>query len=133
MSLVVNDDFLQIQKYRKECIYPLKHHKQITESGVQDIATFSVTRVSEEYVSTLVLLLPIKIAPINYDILKQNEARNRKENMHMSLGVSDHKKPLYCQPKRRERSGAGKLPSRVHPKSDRSQRLISCSCTNILI
>ena len=45
-SSVVNCDLVQIQKYHEEFIFPLKHHTQITEVGVQDIETLSVTGIS---------------------------------------------------------------------------------------
>ena len=97
----------------------MKHHKHSTESDVQDIATFSATGRSEEDASTLFFLHPIKIAPINCDILKQVEVRKRKVNKHMTLGVGNKKQTISFQLKRRSRSGAGKPLSLVHPTSDK--------------
>ena len=68
---MVNDDLVQIQNYCEEILLPLKYHTQSTEVGVKYIVTFSAEGISEEDYSILVLLLPIKIAPINCDILKK--------------------------------------------------------------
>ena len=53
-SLVVNNDLVQLQNYHERFILPLKHHPQIAEASVQDVATCLATRRSEEYSSTLV-------------------------------------------------------------------------------
>ena len=37
--LEVNEDLLHLHKYCEEFIFPLKHHKQSTEAGYQDITT----------------------------------------------------------------------------------------------
>ena len=130
-SSLVNGDPVQIQKWFEEFIFPLKHHMQRTESDVKDIATFSATGRSEEDASTLFFLHPIKIAPINCDILKQVEVRKRKDNRHMTsvYGYKNH--PLYFRSKRRASCGDGKPPSRFHPTSDKEKLMISCSYTNI--
>ena len=75
---MVNDDLVQLQKYRGILIFPLKHHTQSTESGFQDIEVFSATGISEEDASTLVSLHPIKITPINCEFfLKLKEGREK--------------------------------------------------------
>ena len=55
-SVVVKDDLVQLQNYCEEFIFPMKHHTQITESGVKDISTCSATGRSEGDASTLVSL-----------------------------------------------------------------------------
>ena len=70
---------------------------QSTDAGVQDIVTLLETVISEGDASTLVSLCPIKIAPINCDILKQTEGRKRKGNMHMTPGVDNKKQPISCK------------------------------------
>ena len=37
----VNEDLVQLLKYCEEFMFPLKHHTQITEDGVQEISTCS--------------------------------------------------------------------------------------------
>ena len=69
--LEVNEDLVQIQKYRKEFIFPFNHHTQSTEDVVQEITTCSATRRSEGYDATLISLFPVDITPINCDISKQ--------------------------------------------------------------
>ena len=49
----------------------------------------------------------------------------------MTSGVGVKKKTIFCKSKRRASSGAEKLPSRVHPKSDKGKLLIACSSNNI--
>ena len=49
----------------------------------------------------------------------------------MTSGADDKRQTLSCTSKRREMSGAEKLPSRVHPKSYKGKRLIVCSSKNI--
>ena len=68
-SSVINDELVRLQKYLEEFIFPLKHHTQIIEPGVQDIGTCSATGKSKEDASNHVSLLPIKIAHINCEIL----------------------------------------------------------------
>ena len=53
---MVNNDLAQLQNYREEFIFLLKHLTQSTEYGVEDIATCSATGRSEEDYSTLVSL-----------------------------------------------------------------------------
>ena len=101
----VNEDLLQIQNYCENFIFPLDHHKQSTEAGVQDIVTCSVIGRSEEDDSTLVFLRSIEITPISCDIFKQVELKKRKGNMHMKSEVDDNRQPLYHQSKRQTISG----------------------------
>ena len=99
MISVVKNDLLQIQNYCEEFILPLKHHRQIKEYGVHDIATCSAAGKSEENASTLVSLRPIKSSPIKCEILKQVEERKKNGNRHMASGVGDKKQHLSCQSK----------------------------------
>ena len=112
---VVNDELVQILNYCENFIYPLNHNTHITESGVQDTATWSVIGRSDEDISTLVSLRSIYIAPINYDILKKIEGRKRKGNMHMKTGVGNKRQTLSLKSKRQASSGAEKSLSRFHP------------------
>ena len=130
---VVNDNLVQLQIYCEEFIFPLKHHTQSTEAGVQDIATWSATGRSEEDASTLVALSSTDIAPINSGILKQFEGRNRKGNSQLQSGVVDKRQPISIQSKRKVSSGAENPLSKFHPTSDKRQIPISCSSTNIPI
>ena len=100
LSSVRNYDLLQLQKYCEELIFPLKYHTQITEAGVQYIATCTATRISEEDYSTLVSLRPIKTSPIIYDILKQVEEKKIQGNRNSTSGVGDKMQPLSCQSER---------------------------------
>ena len=122
---------MQLRNYREEFIFPLKHHIQRTEAGVQEIETCSATEISEEDASKIVSICSIKIAPINRDISKQVEVINRKGDIHMKSGVDDNRQILSCKSKRRETSGAEKYPSRVHPKTDIGKILIACNSNNI--
>ena len=54
----------------------------ITEDGVNTIAPFSATRISEEDSSAFVSLCTIKISPINCDILN-----NFQEVREMVIGI----------------------------------------------
>ena len=45
-SSVVKYNLLQLQNYGEEFIFPLKHHMQSTESGVQYISTCLATVIS---------------------------------------------------------------------------------------
>ena len=128
--MVIND-FVQIQKYCESFIFPLNHHTQITEAGVQDIATCLATGISKDDDSILISLRLIYIAPINHDILEHVKGRKRKGNRHMKSGVGDNSQPVSHQSKQRSRSGAEKLSSRIHPTSDKGERLIACSYKNI--
>ena len=62
---------------------------------------------------------------------KQFEGRKRKANSHIKLGVCDKRETISHQSQRWASSGAGKPLSRVHMTSDKWQRLIACSSTNI--
>ena len=109
----------------------MNHHTQITEAGVQEIATCSATGVSEEDASTIVSLCSIEITSINRDILKQVEGSNRNGNMHMTSGVGNNRQPISSKSHQQETSGSEKYASRVHPTSDKGNLLISCSSKNI--
>ena len=61
------------------------------------------------------------------------KGRKRNGNSHMTSVLRDKRQTIYHQSKQRSRSGAEKNSSRVHPTSDKVQRLISCVSTNIAI
>ena len=130
-SSVVNIDLVNIRHFCEEFIFPLKHHTQTTETGVQNSAPCLETWISEDYASTPVSICSINIAPINDEILKQVEGIKIKVNRHMASVVGDKRKPLYRQSKCRASSGTEKLLSRVLLTSDKDQLLIACSSTNI--
>ena len=112
---MVNNNLVQLFKYGKEFIFPLKHHSQRTEEGVQYIATFQVRGISEEEYSTHVSLVSINTSPTNCNILKQVEGRKIKGNRNMPSGFSDNMHYLSHQSKRQASSGAGKMRSIVYP------------------
>ena len=94
---MVNDDFVKLQNYSEEFIFPLKHHMQSTESGIQYIATCLVTLMSEEVASNLVSSISINITPINCDIFKQDEGKKIKGNNPMKSRVGDKRQTISLQ------------------------------------
>ena len=124
---MVNDELVQLQNYYENFIFPLKHHAQSTDAEVQYVETCLAIGRPFEDTTNLVSLRSINITPTNCDILKQIEGRKRKGNNHTALVFGNNKQPLCRQSNHKERSGARKLPSRVHTTSDKGKRLIECS------